>query len=327
MSILVVLLLEFFPEVEMKYWFFVFLLLFFGVMFMVTYTIMNNFIYSKIKLIYKTVHNLRKADDDIDFASGQFLKQFNKEVISWSQEQKEEINSLKTRENFRREYVGNLAHELRTPLTVAQGNVQTLFEGAIDNPDLSRKFLERAAKGIDRMIALVQDMHSITTLEAGIIKLEYSTFDIVKLTENVYEELSEKAKDKKVKLNIVKSGNKPIMVTADKTRIEQVMVNLVSNAINYSKKEGGKVETRFYGFMDHSYLVEVADDGIGMESKDLSRIFERFYRVDKSRSRNTAGSGLGLAICKHILEAHDSRINVRSTKDIGSTFSFTLKKA
>lgn len=292
---------------------------------------MDALVYPKVKLIYKTIHNLKGPTYDMDdynnsFGSKDFLKKINQDVVTWSIQNKEEIESLKERENFRREYVGNLAHELRTPLFLVQGYVQTLFEGGIIDEDKSKFFLEKAAKGVDRMVNLVEDLEAITKLESGNIKIDFKPFDVLELVKSVYKALEEKAEERNITLTFNREYLKGIRVEGDRNRIEQIFTNLVINAINYSKAEGGKIEVRFFDIQD-SIVIEVADDGIGIDKDDLPRIFERFYRVEKSRNRKIAGSGLGLSICKHILEAHGKVMNVRSVKNTGTTFSFSLDKS
>lgn len=297
----------------------------------VAFYCLDALVYPKVRLIYKTIHNLKGSAPDMDFyansfGSKDFLKKINQDVVNWSIQNKEEIESLKERENFRREYVGNLAHELRTPLFLVQGYVQTLFEGGIIDEDKSKYFLEKAANGVDRMVNLVEDLEAITKLEAGNIKIDFKPFDVVALVRSVYKALEEKADEKNIELTFNREYLKGIRVSGDKNRIEQIFTNLVVNAINYSKPDSGKIEVRFFDMQDN-VVIEVSDEGIGIEKDDLPRIFERFYRVEKSRNRKIAGSGLGLSICKHILEAHGKVMNVRSVKNMGTTFSFSLDKS
>tara|TARA_R110001592_G_scaffold307299_2_gene580761 strand:+ start:293675 stop:294760 length:1086 start_codon:yes stop_codon:yes gene_type:complete len=299
--------------------------------FRLAYYCLDALVYPKVKLIYKTIHNLKGPAKNIDYVtnsynSRDFLKKINQDVVSWSIRNKEEIESLKERENFRRDYVGNLAHELRTPLFLVQGYVQTLFEGGIDDELKSKYFLEKAAKGVDRMVNLIEDLEAITKLEAGNIKIELKPFNITALASKVFDALDDKASEKNIELVFSRNYAKGIWVNGDQNRIEQVFTNLIVNAINYSKPEGGTIEVRFFDLQE-SIVIEVSDNGIGIDKEDLPRIFERFYRVEKSRNRKIAGSGLGLSICKHILEAHGKVMNVRSVKNTGTTFSFSLDRA
>lgn len=299
--------------------------------FRLAYYCLDALVYPKVKLIYKTIHNLKGSENTTDhftnsYNSRDFLKRINQDVVSWNIRNKEEIESLKERENFRRDYVGNLAHELRTPLFLVQGYVQTLFEGGIDDELKSKYFLEKAAKGVDRMVSLIEDLEAITKLESGNIQIELKPFDVISLTHKVFEALQVKADEKNIKLKLFREYTKGIWVNGDQNRIEQVFTNLIVNAINYSKPEGGEIELRFFDLQE-TIVIEVSDNGIGIDKEDLPRIFERFYRVEKSRNRKIAGSGLGLSICKHILEAHGKLMNVRSVKNTGTTFSFSLDRA
>lgn len=286
----------------------------------------ENFIYNKVKIIYKNIHDLKvggKSDDEGVRTTD--LDMVTREVSEWAEQRKNEIQILKERENFRREFIGNISHELKTPVFNIQGYLLTLLDGALDDPDINRKYLKRANKSVDRMINIIEDLEIISNLESNRVQLSYSNFNIVQLVREVMELLEENARERKIKLVFKKEYDKPIRVYADRAKIEQVLINLMANAIKYGK-EKGKVEVRFYD-MHNQVLVEVADDGLGIPQEDIPRIFERFYRVDKSRSRDAGGTGLGLAIVKHILEAHRQTINARSSEKAGSTFSFTLKKS
>lgn len=284
------------------------------------------FIYAKVKLIYKTIHELKLGSEEEEdvIARSSDLQMVEKEVAAWAEQRQAEILGLKERENFRREFIGNVSHELKTPIFNIQGYILTLLDGAIDDPEINVKYLRRANKSVDRMISLIQDMDVLNKLESGVMELKSSNFDIVSFVKDVFDMLEDKAKRKQVKLQLKKEYDRPIKVEADAGRIEQVLLNLVVNAIKYGKK-GGKVEVGFFD-LDDKVLVEVSDDGMGIPERDIPRIFERFYRVDKSRSRDLAGSGLGLSIVKHIIDAHKQTIHVRSSEGVGSTFSFTLKK-
>ena len=200
-----------------------------------------------------------------------------------------------------------------------------MLDGALDDPEINRKYLKRANKSVDRMINIIDDLETISNLEANRVHLAYSDFDIISLAKETFELLEENAKERQVELRLKKDYDKPLKVNADRQKIEQVLINLIINAIKYGKVKG-KVEVRFYD-MHNNILIEISDDGIGIPQEDIPRIFERFYRVDKSRSREAGGTGLGLSIVKHIIEVHKQTINVRSSENAGSTFSFTLKKS
>lgn len=286
----------------------------------------EKFLYHKVKIIYKTIHSMKSRGERTRISmSEDVLGQINREVADWAEERIREVKQLQATDNYRREFIGNLAHELKTPLFNIQGYLETLIDGNLDDQTVTRKFLEKATAGCDRLAALIKDLDQITRFESGSMPIEWSRFDLVELSRKCIESLDQRAREQGVKLVLRNQNEKPIMVSADKGRIEQVIVNLLVNSINYGK-EGGETRIRFYD-MEDNVLVEVADDGIGMAKHHLVRVFERFYRVDASRSRNEGGSGLGLAICKHIIESHGQTITVRSTEGVGSTFGFTLKRA
>lgn len=303
------------------------LIIFSGSYFLSIYLI-EKFIHKKIKVIYKTIHNLKLSKDSVpeDFKMDtDILSQVNKDVVDWASNKKAEIEQLKLMEQYRKEFIGNVAHELKTPIFNIQGYILTLLEGGLDDPRINRDYLQRAERSVERMITIVEDLDTITKLESGQMQLNFEKFDIVALTKEVFEQSEIHAKSKNIKLMFHKNYDKSIMVKADKERIRQVLTNLIVNSIKYGR-ENGTTEVRFYD-MDDNLLIEVADNGIGINEKHLPRLFERFYRVDQSRSRDMGGSGLGLSIVKHIIEAHKQTINVRSTENVGSTFSFTLSKA
>ena len=230
------------------------------------------------------------------------------------------------RESYRRQFVGNVAHELKTPIFNIQGYIDTLLDGAIDDEEINRKFLERANKSVARMIYIIEDLDQITKLEAGTLEIEESPVDIIEVITDVVDQLDMKAKKRNVNVIVKQQQQKGrFLVRVDVEKIKQVLINLIVNAIKYGK-EGGEVLVRTYE-MGEQVLVEVADDGNGIASDHLTKVFERFYRVDKSRDRGQGGSGLGLSIVKHIIEAHGQTINIRSTEGEGCTLSFTLKKA
>jgi len=289
--------------------------------------ILEKFIYSKIKLIFKTIHTLKSPkgakNKEIDLRQD-IISNVNDEVLLWAQDKKEEIEELKKLETYRREFLGNVSHELKTPLFNIQGYVMTLLDGGLMDPTVNVEYLQRTKKNIERMISIIQDLESISRLETGELQMEMKKFDIAALVKEIIELLEISAHRKKIKLRLDFDPGKPILVEGDKERIRQVMTNLIDNSIKYGKEEG---RTKICVFdMDENYLIETTDNGIGIDAKDIPRLFERFYRVDKSRSREQGGSGLGLAIVKHIIEAHNQTINVRSTVGVGTTFAFTLKK-
>ena len=291
--------------------------------------ILEKFIYQKIRLIYKTIRTIKTEKGnkgrEIDL-NEDVISNVNQEVLSWVQDKKEEIEELQKLENYRREFLGNVSHELKTPLFNIQGYTMTLLEGGLEDNSINREYLARTEKNIDRMIAIIEDLEAISQYETGQLELNLTRFDIAGLTKEVIELLETKAGKKKIKIHFREEYSKPLPVRADKDRIRQVLINLIDNSIKYGNENTGSTKVSFFD-MDENLLIEITDDGIGIETKDLPRLFERFFRVDKSRSRVQGGSGLGLAIVKHILEAHGQTINVRSKPGIGSTFAFTLPKA
>lgn len=311
--------------------FFLFLAIASLVFFLVTYFLiqflLNKFISVKIKPIYKIINYFPEKGKEAKRKNHGFVEfaEVEHDVEAWAQNQVKEIERLRDLERYRKEFVGNVSHELKTPIFNIQGYILTLLEGGLEDPKINKLYLTRSEKSIDRMISIVEDLESITKLETGELKPQYSVFDIIKVTEEVFDMEHLLAKERKITLGFNKRPDKPIVVTADKKRIIEVLSNLVTNAIKYGKKKGS-VKVGFYDF-DEKIVVEVSDDGIGVDKKDLPRIFERFYRVDKSRSREQGGTGLGLSIVKHIIEAHNQTINVQSVLDEGTTFTFTLEKA
>jgi len=287
------------------------------------------FIYRRIKLIYKNIHKLKKTNLNKDqlnvWSSSDPLDKVNEDVKNWAFDQSEIIALLKNQEEFRKEFLANVSHELKTPIFSIQGYIHTLLDGAMDDTTVNRRFLEKAAKNADRLQALVEELMAINKLENGDFNIEPSKFDIWTLSKEVWEQLEVIGSQKNIKLRFKEGCNKPFLVIADKEGISQVLTNLFSNSIKYGA-EHGKTAVSFYK-MDGNLMIEIADDGEGIAQKDMPRLFERFYRVEKSRSRDMGGTGLGLSIVKHILEAHDQTINVRSTVGEGSTFGFTLKLA
>jgi len=300
----------------------VFLTSYFGFLFTV-----EKFIYKKIKTIYRTIHNLKlnKSNNLEMNLDTDILTQVRTEVLDWDKSNKQEIERLNELETYQREFVGNVSHELKTPIFNIQGYLLTLLEGGLEDPNINRKYLEKANKSVDRMIDIVQELNEITRLGSSNIVMNIEKINIVDLAKDVVHSLEDKAIKSGIKIIIKHQLDKSIMVMADYSKISQVMTNLIVNAIKYGKKNG-EILIKFFDMHDN-FLIEVADNGHGIEEVHLPRLFERFYRTDKARDREHGGSGLGLAIVKHIVEAHNQTINVRSTIDVGSTFSFTLKKA
>jgi two-component system phosphate regulon sensor histidine kinase PhoR len=283
----------------------------------------EQFVYKKIKVIYRTIHKLKlkKGEEQKTFS----LNQIQAEVEDWDKLNTEEIERLKGLESYRREFVGNVSHELKTPIFNIQGYLLTLLEGGIHDSNINVKYLEKANKGVDRMISLIEDLDEISQLESGRMALNIKKADLKELIKEVLNSLEMSAKTNNITLKFVDEPIKPLWVMADSQGINQVLVNLVVNAIKYGR-ENGETLIRLHNLHDN-ILVEVADNGDGIAEKHLPHLFERFYRTDKNRGRDSGGSGLGLSIVKHIIEAHHQTINVRSTEGVGSTFSFTLKKA
>lgn len=277
-------------------------------------------------LLNYSINSFRAHSDDDQSFIDKSQEDVNRQVTAWSEKQKNEIDMLKEQATYRREFLGNVSHELKAPIFNIQGYVLTLLDGGINDPSINKEYLIRTEKSINRMIAIVEDLETISQLESATLNLDLSTFDIVSLSREIFEFMEIKAKKKKVLIEFDKGYDRPIMVEADKKRIRQVLINLFDNAIKYCDKDDCYTRISFSD-MDENVLIEVNDNGLGIDQENIPRIFERFYRTDKGRSRDQGGSGLGLAIVKHILEAHQQAINVRSTLGVGTTFGFTLKKA
>jgi two-component system, OmpR family, phosphate regulon sensor histidine kinase PhoR len=305
-----------------------FVALFFLTSYFYVMFVINKYISDKIRPVYKTIKDLplsgkKLAEKSSD--STNLLSNVKFEVEEWAKAQMKEIERLKDMERYRKEFVGNVSHELKTPIFNIQGYILTLLEGGIDDPKINTLYLKRTEKSIDRMISIVEDLESITKLESGELKLNMVKFDIVQSVKDVFEMEQRQADERKISLEIVNLPARPVMVKADRNRILEVLTNLIVNGVKYGRKKGF-VHVSFHDLEDN-IMVEVTDNGIGIEKKNLPRIFERFFRVDKSRSREQGGTGLGLSIVKHIIEAHNQSINVRSVVDQGTTFNFTLEKA
>ena len=288
---------------------------------------MKQYVAYKLKPIYsmvlsRDVHTTEIVDEMKD----KHVENISEELTAWADDNDKEITRLKQNEAFRKHYLGNVAHELKTPIFNIQGYISTLLDGGLEDELINRKYLERAEKSIDRLINIVSDLDTISKLENDMNRLKMETFDIVALAKEIADQLEIEAAKRNIKLSVKGADSLPsqFRVTADKHFVGQVLVNLIANSIHYGK-EGGSTRIRFRDMAD-KVLVEVEDTGVGISKEDMPRIFERFYRVDKSRSREQGGTGLGLAIVKHIVEAHGERVTVRSELGTGTTFAFPLKK-
>ncbi len=304
------------------------LLFFFLIAFYIIQYAINKFILEKIRPIYKIIDFVPEKEKEwkLKLKPGFVeLSDVEHDVEEWAHNQLQEIERLKVLERYRKDFVGNVSHELKTPIFNIQGYILTLLEGGLEDPNINKLYLTRTEKSIDRMISIVEDLESINKLETGELKPQFSVFDIVKIVDDVFDLEYRLSKERKISLLYTDKPEKPLMVKADRKRIIEVLTNLVVNAIKYGKKNGF-VKIGFYDF-DDKIMIEVTDNGIGLDKKDLSRIFERFFRVDKSRSREQGGTGLGLSIVKHIIEAHNQTVNVQSVLNEGTTFTFTLEKA
>lgn len=291
---------------------------------------LQQFIYRKIKLVYKFIYQTKATKREEFFYKNvlpqKTIEEVSEDVEQWAIQKSDEIESLQRNEKFRKEFLLNLAHELKTPVFAVQGYVHTLMDGAVNDPKVNKLFLQNAAKSIDRLCTLIDDLDEISRLESGEMQVNKEHFVIQELVKDVFDSLSLKAEQKQLKFSIKKGCETPLLpVFADKEKIRQVLINLVDNSIKYGR-QGGNTIASFYNMDGQRVLVEISDDGLGIAAEHLPRIFERFYRTDHARSRDEGGTGLGLAIVKHIVEAHGQTINIRSLPDLGSTFGFTLEK-
>lgn len=285
----------------------------------------ERFIYKRVKKIYDDLTLL----ESVNLAKGPIttdMQTLTQEIDKFARDKKIEIETLKVREEYRKEFLGNVSHELKTPLFTVQGYILTLLDGAMNDKNIREKYLERASKGIERLGYIINDLDMITKLEVGDLSLKMEVFNIVELVENVFDMLEMKANKKRITLTFDRGYSKPIMVKADRERIQQVLANLMVNSIKYGS-ERGTTEVSVENLIKNKVIVRVTDNGEGISKVHIPRLFERFYRVDKSGSRKEGGSGLGLSIVKHIIEAHEEKIYVESEYGVGSEFSFTLEKA
>ncbi len=303
------------------------LLVFAGSYGLVLFTL-ERFIYRKIKLIYKLIYQTKATKKEEMYFKyllpKKSIDEVREDVEAWGERTNREIELLKKNEAYRKEFLQNLAHEFKTPIFAIQGYVDTLLGGAMEEEVIRKKFLENTSKNVDRLVNLVNDLDEISKLESGEQLLYKQNFVIQDLIREIYDSLSIKINEKNIRTSIKKGCEAPITVFADKEKIKQVLINLIENASKYGKQNGSIVAS-IYRTDDQHVLVEISDDGIGIDEEHLHRIFERFYRTDAARSRDRGGTGLGLAICKHIIEAHSQTIHVRSTPDVGTTIGFTLE--
>ena len=302
-----------------------FALLCFVVVFYVVQLRLETFIYKRVKKIYDDLKLLESSS----FSKSQIttdMATLTQEIDKYAKNKKMEIETLKVREQYRKEFIGNVSHELKTPLFTVQGYISTLIEGAFKDEKLLQKYLDRADKGVERLTYILNDLDMITKLETGDLILTKETFDIVKLINHVFDQLEIKASKKDITLMFDREYTEPIMVKGDKQRLQQVVSNLIVNSIKYGNTQG-TTEISIENLIKNKVIIRVTDNGEGIEQEHLPRLFERFYRVDTSGSRKEGGSGLGLAIVKHIIEAHSEQIYIESQLGVGSEFSFTLEKA
>ena len=298
----------------------------FLLIFLVVYILGNvytrSFLYSKLKEISKDI----LPEKNISQTVTTNMEELVSEIKDYDSKRKSEFSEMKKLESFRREFIGNLAHEIKTPLFTSQSYILTLLDGAIKDENVNIKYLKTASKAIDRLNLIVKDLDLITKIESGESILNKNKFDIINLTKNVFEMLEFTAKKKKIKLTVNKDKGLETKVNADKEKIEQVLTNLIDNSIKYGK-DNGTTEIVIQSLNEDKIIVRVTDNGVGFKKENYTRIFERFFRVDRSGSRSAGGSGLGLAIVKHIIDAHDEKIYVESEFGVGSEFSFTLEKS
>ncbi len=300
----------------------------FAVAFVANYYLVRYFIFRRIKLIYKIIHRQKLPSEfragNLDMTKN-VLDDVEREVGEWADKQEHELEELERLATYRRRFIGDVSHELKTPIFNVQGFIHTLLDGALYDSNVNLQYLQRAAKNIERLQMIVEDLETINKLEAGQMILDLQEFDLHELTDEVYADLEMRASERNIRLTYKEGANQRFRIRADKESIRQVLMNLVHNSIKYGK-EGGLTKISFYD-METYVLVEISDNGIGITPEHLSHVFDRFYRVDKHRSREAGGTGLGLSIVKHIIEAHKQTINVRSSVGQGSTFGFTLEKA
>ena len=298
-----------------------------AILFKVVSILLNKFVVEKIGLIYNFIQDSRVKKSELkktklDITS---IEDVKSDVIRWAEDTEKQIQSLRSLEEYRKNFVGNVSHELKTPIFSIQGYLHTLLEGGIYDENINFKYLERAAQNADRLQNIVEDLEGIAKLESGKLLLNITNFDIKSLVTDVFQDFAMTAQESNIELCFKPGSSPSFMVEGDKNMIRQVLINLINNSIKYGN-EDGKTEIAFYD-MGTNVLIQIEDTGIGIDADHINHVFDRFYRVDPSRSRVLGGSGLGLSIVKHILEAHQQTIKVTSNVNEGSTFTFTLNKA
>lgn len=289
--------------------------------------VLERFIYRKIKLIYKFIYKTKATRREETYYKyilpKKSIDEVTEDVGAWASENEKQMADLKANEQFRREFLQNLSHEFKTPIFAIQSYVETLLHSDMENPELNQKFLSKTSKHVERLTNLLSDLDEISKLERGELTLIKTNFIIQDLIKDTFESISIKADPRNIKFTIKRGYESPIVVNADKEKIRQVILNLFENSIKYGKNNGN-ITAGIYKTDNKRILIEISDDGIGIDEKSLPRIFERFYRTETGRGIDVTGSGLGLAICKHIIEAHKQTIHIRSTEGVGTTVGFTL---
>ena len=288
----------------------------------------ENYIYQKISVIYKTIRDQKRNKNEHVIERKQAMpsiENVHHEVMAWTKEYQDKIQELQSLEIYRKEYIGNISHELKTPLFNIQGYISTLMDGGLHDENINLKYLSQSEKSVERLIRIVEELDTISSIESGELVLNKTKFNILDLVNEIFDHYEVKAKEKACQLVFIKNYDQAITVYADREHLHTLLSNLIGNAIKYGASKHGKVKLGFFE-MNENILVEVTDNGPGIAKEELPRVFERFYRTDRARSRDAGGTGLGLAIVKHIIEAHKQVINVRSTLGLGTTFAFTLKK-
>ena len=295
------------------------------IIYFITGFILNRFLKDQMSPVFEPVNDIVHSKSHIpDNSDKDIISEVEEEVHDWAEERKKEVEKLKDLENYRKEFLGNVYHELKTPIFNMQGYILTLLEGGIHDKSIKRLYLERAEKNINRMISIVEDLETISRLESGAMNLNIDKFDIRKTVEEVFEANEIRALEQKIRLEMEPAEGEQLIVKGDRKRIYQVLNNLVINSINYGIRNGKT--TVSLSVKGEKIVIEIKDTGIGIGKSDAKRIFERFYRVDKSRSRDSGGTGLGLSIVKHIVEAHKQKVKLTSIPGEGSTFSFALDR-